>query len=156
MTSEWTFESYVEANRHKPRETILAGLEERDLWKGTPYESPLTLAKHLKDRSEDESFDEALGEMVRLAHKIASQQGASDEESWRVALDAVSGPTRMFRAFALRVEAGASYRLPGWHPSYNLKAQPGSLLFSSGWVAAFTQLTLLEVVSELFVLRLLA
>ena len=32
------------------------------------------LAKHLKDRSEDESFDDALGEMVR----------------WRVALDAVN------------------------------------------------------------------
>ncbi len=90
MTSEWTFESYVEANRHKPVEAILAGLEERNLWKGTLYESPLTLAKHLKDRSEDESFDEAMGALVRLAHEIASQHGADDEESWRVALDAVN------------------------------------------------------------------
>ncbi len=90
MTSEWTFESYVEANRHKPVEAILVGLEERDLWKGTLYESPLTLAKHLKDRSEDESFDEVLGEMVRLAHEITSQQGAGDEESWHVAVDAVN------------------------------------------------------------------
>ncbi|MDQ3965136.1 MAG: hypothetical protein M3246_01590, partial [Actinomycetota bacterium] len=65
MTSEWTFESYVEATRHKPVEAIMAGIEERDLWKGTLYESPLTLAKHLKDRSEDESFDEAMGALVR-------------------------------------------------------------------------------------------
>ena len=64
----------------------------------------------------------------------------------------------------MRVEAGASYRLPGWHPSYtHLKAQPGSFWaggyarkgeFSMGYILAIVLVVVAVVLLALLILGL--
>jgi hypothetical protein len=44
---------YVDDNKHhQPLETILAGLQEHDLWRGTPFESAHTFAEFLEETRE--------------------------------------------------------------------------------------------------------
>jgi hypothetical protein len=71
---------YVDDNKHQPLETILAGLEEHDLWRGTPFESAHTFAEFLEAiRGFEGPFARVLDEVVALAAEIVRKRGGSPE-----------------------------------------------------------------------------
>ena len=73
---------YVDNNKHQPLGTILAGLEEHDLWRGTPFESAHTFAEFLEEMREFEGpFGGVLDEVLALAAEIVRKRGGSPEAS---------------------------------------------------------------------------
>jgi hypothetical protein len=71
---------YVDDNKHQPLGTILVGLEEHDLWRGTSFESAHTFAEFLEEIREFEGpFGRVVDEVVVLAAEIVRKRGGSPE-----------------------------------------------------------------------------
>jgi hypothetical protein len=100
VVPKWDIEDlnrYVDDNRRQPLATILAGLEEHGLWRGTPFESAHTFAELVEEQGGFErSFGRVLNKVLALAAQIVRERGGDPEASPLALLDMACLLSRVF------------------------------------------------------------